>query len=236
MNNAAKAVLSFDQMNRFLDGIDLNGPLGLRDRAIFELMYSSGLRVSEIVNLDRQDVDLSERMVRLRRTKMGKDKVVPVTESAGKFLKLYLEQRTDSDPALFMSLNGRLRKFSIAQRFRERLKAAGIRHKGLSPHSIRHSVATHLLETGADLRYVQELLGHESIETTMIYTHAMSENLKKIYKTYHPRENEYYKEADAEYIKGIEDFRIELIKQNQMNAVNYKSMQKRQGFDKKGVT
>lgn len=206
-----REILSQEDMGKLLDSIDIHSFLGLRDRAIFELMYSSGLRVSEVSGLDVDDIDKENRMLLLRLAKWGKDRVVPVSKTAMKFLTMYLQvKRFKTNKAVFTGAYGRLRGSSINTRFKKRLKETGLYRDGISAHSIRHSTGTHLLANGADLRYVQELLGHESIETTVIYTHELYENLKKIYKTYHPRENEYFKEVNEEYLERIEVFRKEL--------------------------
>lgn len=208
-----KEILGQEEMGRFLDGIELSGPLGLRDRALFELMYSSGLRVSEVEKLDFKDIDFENRMVLIRQGKWGKDRVEPVSEVAMSFLKMYLQERVVKKGAVFVGDRGRLGAAAINTRFKKLLSEAGLYRPGVSAHSIRHSVATHLLSNGADLRYVQELLGHESIETTVRYTHDLFENMKRIYKSHHPRENEYYKEVDEEYLKRLWAFKKELEKQ-----------------------
>jgi integrase/recombinase XerD len=209
--SAPKAILTKEEMGRLLDSIDINARLGLRDRAMFELMYSSGLRVSEVSRLKSSDVDLSARQVLVRQGKWGKDRMVPVGEVAVSFLKLFLRGETDAG-RLF---GGQWRRDEISpaainRRFKLLLHRAGLYRAGLSAHSIRHSVATHLLENGADLRYVQELLGHESIETTVLYTEELHENMKRIYKTYHPRENRLWLEVDGGYLARLEGLKLEL--------------------------
>jgi len=192
--------MSEEEINNFLDSINPHTMLGLRDRAIFELMYSSGLRVSEVSGLNREDVDTKARMILLRQAKWDKDRIVPVSKVAMDFLLRYLSfRKMKTRKAVFMGNRGRLKNQGINSRFKKWLKKAGITRKGLSLHSIRHSTATHLLAHGADLRYVQDLLGHESIETTVVYTHELFDNLKRIYKSYHPRENEYYREVEEGY-------------------------------------
>ncbi len=197
--NRLRAVFSEEEIARFLDGIDVHQRLGLRDRAMFELMYSSGLRAGELGKLDRGDIDLGERMLIVRDAKWSKDRVVPVSEVAASFLTLYLEGLDDPQRPVFSSGRGRISAACVAKRFRRHLANAGLQGKGLSAHSIRHATATHLLAHGADLRYVQELLGHESIETTVIYTNELFENLRRIYRRFHPRENELFREVDGEY-------------------------------------
>lgn len=202
-----RAILTEDEMNRFLDSIDPTSDQGLRDRALFELLYSSGLRVSEAAKLLIGDIDFAARMILIREAKWGKDRIVPVNEPALVFLQKLVAGREEQKEARVF---GMLRGTSINQRFKKLLKERGLDRELLSAHSIRHSIATHLLARGADLRYVQELLGHQSIETTVVYTHEMQENLKRIYRTYHPRENEYYKEIDGEYLARLTDLAAEL--------------------------
>jgi len=203
-----RIIMTPDEMARFLDSITLDQPLGLRDRTIFELMYSSGLRASDVVTINREDVNLKEGIILIRQGKGKKDRVIPVHKVALKFLTLFLIESRSKQGPLFHSMykQARLSSSSINNRFIHWLKKAGLYRCNLSSHCIRHSTAVHLLAGGADLRYVQELLGHESIETTVLYTHELVDNLKKIYKSYHPRENEYFKEADLEYMKRIEHF------------------------------
>jgi integrase/recombinase XerC len=228
---SVKEILSRDQMQMFLESISPDSLLGLRDRALFELMYSSGLRIGEAIGLNKEDADLSNRMLRLKKTKFGKDKTVPITRTAAQYLQLYLEQRTSADEALFLGQYGRVRAGIVRLRFKNYLIQAGLYRPGLSPHSLRHSAATHLLEAGADLRYVQELLGHESMETTAVYTHAMIENLKKQYKSFHPRENEYYQDLEESYEQAVGEFHCRLIAGNRKIAQDRKLVYQKY-FDK----
>jgi integrase/recombinase XerD len=194
-----RVVFTEEEISRFLDGIDIHESLGLRDRAIFELMYSSGLRAGEVGKLDRGDIDLEARMLIIRDAKWSKDRMVPINEVAHAFLSMYLGAESRAELPAFMGQNGRIGADCVRDRFHVHLANADLLGKGLTPHSIRHATATHLLSHGADLRYVQELLGHESIETTVIYTNELFENLKRIYRSYHPRENALYREVDEEY-------------------------------------
>ena len=199
-----RAVFTEEEIARFLDGIDIHQPLGLRDRAIFELVYSSGLRAGEVGKLNRGDIDLGTRMLIVRDAKWSKDRMVPISEVAHSFLSLYLEGVSDPQRPVFLGQRGRMGSAAVADRFHKHLARAGLEGKELTVHSIRHATATHLLAHGADLRYVQDLLGHESIETTAVYTHEQFENLKRIYKSFHPRENALYREIDEVYQARIQ--------------------------------
>jgi integrase/recombinase XerD len=203
-----REILSASRIAEFLDGIKTDSARGLQRRAMFELMYSSALRVSEVSKLTVGDIDFESRMILIRQAKWEKDRVVPVSDVAMKFLAAYLAGRTNKDELVFPFKGGWINRL-----FKKLLRKAEMYRKGLSAHSIRHSTATHLLENGADLRYVQELLGHESIETTCIYTHELYENMKRIYKTYHPRENEYFREVDEAYMKELLSLKAECIAQ-----------------------
>ena len=225
MEEKKRIILTPCEMNRFLESITLDLPLGLRDRTIFELMYSSGLRVSDVAGIDRSDIDLKEGTILIRKGKGKKDRVVPVHEVALKFLRLYVNEASARGGPLFYRMYGpgKLSSSSINNRFIVWLKKAGMYRCDLSSHCIRHSTAVHLLAGGADLRYVQELLGHESIETTVLYTNELKDNLKKIYRSYHPRENEYFKEVDAEYMKRIELFERRLKKRLKNREIHRKN-------------
>jgi len=194
-----RPVFSEEEIAQFLDGIDVKARLGLRDRAMFELMYSSGLRSGEVGKLTRGDIDLGSRMLIVRDAKWSKDRMLPISEVAAAFMAMYLGKAGDAPRPVFEGYHGGLRAHAVEERFHHHLWRAGLEGKGLSAHSIRHATATHMLAHGADLRYVQELLGHESIETTVVYTNELLENLKRIYKQFHPRENALYREADGEY-------------------------------------
>ncbi len=194
------SVFSRQEIGEFLDSIDIYAPLGLRDRALFELLYSSALRRSEAANLKIDDVDFERRMIHVRKGKFDKDRIVPVSKVAMEYLLLYLGKRkTKKDEAVFLSSKGTLKANSITERFQLLMKRFHLEKPGLVLHSIRHTTATHLLENGASLRYVQALLGHQSIETTVRYTHMLYDNLKKVYRSYHPRENALYEEVNENY-------------------------------------
>jgi len=208
-----KEMLSKEEIACILDSIDITELLGLRDRAIFELLYSSGLRVSEVVNLNIDDVDFTSRMILIQQGKWSKDRICPVSKVAIKFLQMYLYGNLKETGPVFKGRLGRLGSSCINRRFKKYLDKCGIIRRDLSVHSIRHSTATHLLSGGAGLRFVQELLGHESIETTVIYTDELHDNMKKIYRSYHPRENGLFREVDSTYLEQLYSLKSELIVQ-----------------------
>jgi integrase/recombinase XerC/integrase/recombinase XerD len=185
-------VMSGEQMRMLLEGIPARTPLELRDRAMFELAYSCGLRCEEIVNLDIDSFDFEEDELRVL-GKGQKERLLPVGEPARRALERYLQRGRRplaGDPrerALFLSKSGRrLSNSDVTRRLRiwvANLSSVG----GVSPHSLRHSFATHLLEGGADLRTIQELLGHSSISTTQVYTRVDAARLRDTYADSHPR-------------------------------------------------
>jgi site-specific recombinase XerD len=180
-------VLKPDEVVELLERIPGSTPLDLRDRALLELAYAAGLRAEELVNLDVGNLDGDAEEVRVE-GKGGRTRVVPVGEHAWRALGRYLARgrtvlRTGESEALFLSKTGRRLSTSDVRR-RLRLQT---RRAGVSPHTLRHSFATHLLEGGADLRTIQELLGHSSISTTQTYTRVESRRLKKAYARSHPR-------------------------------------------------
>jgi len=185
-------VLRPDEMAAVLDRIPASTPLELRDRALFEVAYASGLRAEELVTLDEASVDFDGEEVRVE-GKGSKTRFVPVGEPALRAVARYVErarpalQNGDDTPALFLSKSGRrLSTSDVRRRLRAWTRHAEVQG-GVSPHTLRHSFATHLLEGGADLRAIQELLGHASISTTQIYTRVESARLKTAYAKSHPR-------------------------------------------------
>src|SRR4051812_27051102 len=185
-------VLKPEEMAQLLDRIPASTPLELRDRALFELAYASGLRAEELVQLDVGSVGFEDEEVRIE-GKGGKTRIVPTGEAALQAIARYAERgrpalaRGDGDPALFLSKSGRrLSTSDIRRRLRVWARHAAVQG-GISPHALRHSFATHLLDGGADLRAIQELLGHASISTTQIYTRVESARLKSAYAKSHPR-------------------------------------------------
>ena len=174
-------VLTCDEVGRLLSVVE-----DVRDKAIVEVLYASGLRVSELCGLNIQDVD--DAFVRVR-GKGGKERVVPIAKAAVEAIDLYLlEGRGASEEkALFLGDKGkRITRFFVWKQIKHYAKQAEI-HKSISPHTLRHSFATHLLENGADLRIIQEMLGHSSIVTTDRYTHVSDKRLNEAFHTFHPR-------------------------------------------------
>ncbi|MFA5008358.1 MAG: tyrosine recombinase XerC [Candidatus Omnitrophota bacterium] len=160
--------------------------LNLRDKSILEVLYSTGARVSELANLKINDVDLISAIIKVM-GKGRKERLLPIGEPAILCLKKYLDKRTDKNPSLFINKNnGRLTDRGIRLVVNKYMRQAAM-NLNVSPHTFRHSFATHLLNRGADLRSVQELLGHSSIATTQIYTHLTIDTLKKVYDKAHPR-------------------------------------------------
>ena len=190
------AHLSIDEMARLLETPDGSQPLGRRDRAILELFYASGLRLSELVGLDMEDVNLSARVVRVM-GKGRKERVVPFNTTAEKALRAWLGDRAvlrakrprsaaQGDPLFVNARGGRLTGRSV-QRLVARYVAGCSTRFGISPHALRHSFATHLLQCGADLRAIQELLGHVQLSTTQRYTHVNAAQMLEVYRKSHPR-------------------------------------------------
>lgn len=186
--------LHYDEVTRMLDSIPLDSEKGLRDRAIIELLFSSGLRVSELVNLNRDHVNTKRREFMVR-GKGQKDRPVFIGESAALRVEDYLSARLDNLPPLFLSYSRnnvagtsgdyrRLTTRSVQRIINTYARLAGIT-KHVSPHTMRHSFATDLLMNGADLRSVQSMLGHSNISTTQVYTHVTDQHLREVYEKFH---------------------------------------------------
>jgi integrase/recombinase XerD len=205
-----KKVMSTKETELFLNSIDITDDLGVRDRAVFETLYLTGMRANEICGVQMNDIDFSSREILIREGKGGKDRIVYLGTLSERFIKLWINRvrgkyvnKKQTNSYLFLTVYGdRLSRNSIKSRFRKHLLKTGL-DKEYTTHTLRHSCATHLLEAGADLNYVKELLGHASVETTVIYTHVAVESLKKLYKMYHPRENRHYRELDQQKIAQI---------------------------------
>src|SRR5262245_34355218 len=196
------AHLSMDEMSRLLETPDTSTPLGRRDRAILELFYASGIRLGELVGLDLEDVDLASRarVVRVM-GKGGKERIVPFNRAAEQALRAWLQDRrvqgapaaacagrfrSAREPLFLNARGGRLTGRSV-QRLVARYVSTCSTRFGISPHALRHSFATHLLQNGADLRAIQELLGHVRLSTTQRYTHVNVAQLLEVYRKAHPR-------------------------------------------------
>ena len=186
-------ILNFEDIELLLDAIDTDTALGLRDRAMFELMYAAGMRVSEVCDMTLEQILMDEDLL-LIRGKGNKERIVPLGGEAKKWLIEYIEHGRPSlekgyfnEGILFLNNKGKqLQRKGIWFILKKLAEKADL-HKPVSPHTFRHSFATHLLEGGADLRIVQEMLGHVDISTTQIYTHLDSTYLKEVHSSFHPR-------------------------------------------------
>jgi integrase/recombinase XerC len=186
--------LEYDQVKKLIETPPMDTWLGARDRAILETLYSTGMRVSEIVALNMDDIDFLGEVVHIR-GKGKKERIAPIGSSALQVIQHYIEFRNKraqsnsnfDSKVLFVNKHGRrLSTRSVRRKMDKYLKMAGM-DPAISPHTLRHSFATHMLNNGADLRSVQELLGHQSLSTTQIYTHLTTRKLKEVYENAHPR-------------------------------------------------
>ena len=186
------SVLSVEEIEQLLSIIDLSVRGGLRDRAMLETLYATGMRVSELTSFAFDSIIENEGLVRIR-GKGAKERIVPIGEAALYWINRYSEDdrfrfsKPHSDNTVFLNIRGRpLTRMGVWKIIRQYAQKAGVQ-KEISPHTFRHSFATHLLEGGADIRTVQEMLGHSNIVTTEIYTHIDREYLKEVHRSYHPR-------------------------------------------------
>ena len=184
--------LSEEEMEEFLDLPQTDKPLDLRDKAMMELLYATGIRVSELVGVNLEDVKFTERLIRIR-GKGKKERLVPFGRKAEESLQSYLHSRPlinkgrIEEKPLFLNYRGeKLSSRSVERTVDKHIRRSALRRK-ISPHSLRHSFASHLLSRGADLRVIQELLGHESLATTQKYTHIDLKRLLEVYRKSHPR-------------------------------------------------
>ncbi len=189
--------LEYEEVKRLLDTPPVNTWLGSRDRAIMETLYITGVRVSELVGLNLDDVDFLSEVIHIR-GKGKKERIVPIGSSALQSIQHYMEYRNKraqssegfDSKVLFVNKHGkRLSTRSVRRKMDKYLTMAGL-DPSISPHTLRHSFATHMLNNGADLRSVQELLGHQSLSTTQVYTHLTTKKLKEVYDSAHPRDNQ----------------------------------------------
>jgi integrase/recombinase XerC len=188
--------LEYEEVKKLLNTPPVNTWLGARDRAILETLYSTGIRVSELVALNMDDIDFLGEVVHIR-GKGKKERIAPIGSSALQVIQHYMEYRNKraqsngnfDSKVLFVNKHGRrLSTRSVRRKMDKYLKMSGL-DPDISPHTLRHSFATHMLNNGADLRSVQELLGHQSLSTTQIYTHLSTTRLKEVYDNAHPRNN-----------------------------------------------
>ena len=185
-------VLNIDEVDKLLSGPDLRDKVGIRDKAALELMYATGMRVSEMVEITKEGVNLDVGFIKCR-GKGDKERIVPIGRKAKEALVRYIDKvrpgllKGRDDPHLFISrLGKKISRVSFWKMIKRYARSARIK-KEITPHTLRHSFATHLLEKGADLRVVQEMLGHADIATTQLYTHIDRTRLKAIHKQFHPR-------------------------------------------------
>jgi integrase/recombinase XerC len=195
--------LEYEEIKKLLETPPMDNWLGARDRAILETLYSTGMRVSELVALNMNDIDFLGEVVHIR-GKGKKERIAPISSSALQVVQHYMELRNKraqgnsnfDSKVLFVNKHGqRLSARSVRRKMDKYLKMSGL-DSSISPHTLRHSFATHMLNNGADLRSVQELLGHQSLSTTQVYTHLTTRKLKEVYEKAHPRETE---EHDSEW-------------------------------------
>ncbi|USS89607.1 site-specific tyrosine recombinase XerD [Fructilactobacillus cliffordii] len=186
------SVLTDQEVQRLLAVPDVQKKLGLRDRAILEVLYATGLRVSELVNLKLQDLHLEMHLIQTL-GKGNKERIVPIDDVAIEWLTRYLDTarsellKQTANAYVFLNAHGHQLSRQSVWKMLKQMAVAAVIQKNITPHTLRHTFATHLLENGADLRTVQELLGHADISTTQIYTHVSHEHLTHEYQKYHPR-------------------------------------------------
>jgi len=183
--------LTIDEVNLLLD-VDVGDAFSARNKAILELLYSSGLRISELVNLELKSIDFDDCVIRVF-GKGSKERIVPMNDYAIEYLKDYIDNfrplmiKNEINNYVFLNNHGKIMtRQGVFKMIKKECLLKGI-NKNISPHTLRHTFATHLLQNGADLRIIQEILGHSDISTTQIYTHITNDKLKNDYKEYHPR-------------------------------------------------
>ena len=183
--------LTVEEVDKLLD-IEIKDAFSSRNKSILELLYATGLRISELINLEFKNIDLNDCIVRIM-GKGSKERIVPINDLAIKYLKIYVKDyryklvKTEQNNYVYLNNHGKkMTRQGVFKMIKKRTLETGIK-KDVSPHTLRHSIATHMLENGADLRIIQEFLGHESIGTTQIYTHLTNQKLKKDYMEYFPR-------------------------------------------------
>lgn len=212
------------------------------EAALFELMYSSGLRFAESANLKLEDLNLEARIAFIREGKGGKDRYVPFSTAARDALSSYITGErelavvsvaADKRSFVFLSYWGKIGWNGASRRWQRMVKEAGLDGCGYTLHSIRHACATHLIEAGTQVRYVQELLGHESLSTTQRYTRPGVEKIKAVYRSYHPRENAGFQEISEEYLKRVQELKADLLREKEKKR-RIRERKNRQKADKEG--
>ncbi len=180
-------VLNKQEVDKLLNSVNDSDDLSVRNRAMLELLYATGLRVSELINLKFSDININEKFIRIM-GKGKKERLIPFGETAKQYIKRYLKIRKDKNTeTVFLTRLGKgISRVEFWRQLKNAAVKAGLVQK-VKPHTLRHSFATHLLAAGADIRFVQEMLGHSSISTTQIYTHVSKEYLKEQHTKYHPR-------------------------------------------------
>lgn len=188
-----RPVLTNGEMKRLLAVPDVSGPFGIRNRALLELLYATGVRVGELRHVCDHDVDLQQETMQLRHTKNGTPRVVPLGKNATHWLRLYLEQvrphlvrKRPFEHALFVTRSGHTMRRPIVRWLLNQCRVTAKIRKAVSPHLMRHSCATHLLQAGADVRTIQELLGHRCLSSTVVYTRVAPMDVKAMHERYHP--------------------------------------------------
>ena len=183
--------LTLDEVNKLLD-IDITDQFSARNKSILELLYATGLRISELINLEFKNIDLTDCIIRVM-GKGSKERIIPISDMSIKYLKIYVKDyrqllvKNEINNYVFLNNHGKkLTRQGVFKIIKNRVLITGIK-KDVSPHTLRHSIATHMLENGADLRIIQEFLGHNDISTTEIYTHLTNKKLKSDYNEYFPR-------------------------------------------------
>ncbi len=183
--------LTVEEVDKLLN-IEITDAFSARNKSLLELLYATGLRISELINLEFKNIDLNDCIVRIM-GKGSKERIVPINDMAIKYLKIYVKGfrhklvKTEQNNYVYLNNHGKkMTRQGVFKMIKKRTQEAGIK-KDVSPHTLRHSIATHMLENGADLRIIQEFLGHESIGTTQIYTHLTNQKLKNDYMEYFPR-------------------------------------------------
>lgn len=183
--------LTIDEIDKLLN-IEIKDAFSARNKSLLELLYATGLRISELINLEFKNIDLNDCIVRIM-GKGSKERIVPINDTAIKYLKIYVKDyrhclvKKEQNNYVYLNNHGKkMTRQGVFKMLKKRTEEANIK-KVVSPHTLRHSIATHMLENGADLRIIQEFLGHESISTTQIYTHLSNQKLKSDYMEYFPR-------------------------------------------------